>query len=421
MPLAILALTALRRPTLRVGRRLRAFHPGAGRADGHRRRRPQRPARPDRADVARPCRLLCHRRLYGRDPDPQGRRASGSRFRWRAWSRASSALLLALPALRVTGPYLAMVTIAFAFIVEHGTIEWRDLTGGQNGLMGIAPPIARRQRLRRARDGGARGLAARALRSMFFYRLAAQRLGQGAWSRCATREIAARSIGLNPVIVKTAAFAFSAVFDGLAGAIFAPLLMFVAPDSFPFSQSILFLLAVIVGGAGWVLGPVVGAVISVCLPGAAVEPRRIPAAVLRRAAAGGAVARAGGRARHARAASAPAIDPRRGRCDGFRSLRPSCSRQRARRDWRSRPRHRVRRHQGRDRRQLQRRARPDHQRHRAERRRQDHRAQHDRRLLSAGHRQRSGSATTSSPARRPGRSRAPASRAPTRPRSCSAR
>src|ERR687897_724824 len=35
--------------------------------------------------------------------------------------------LLALPALRVTGPYLAMVTIAFAFIVEHGTIEWRDL------------------------------------------------------------------------------------------------------------------------------------------------------------------------------------------------------------------------------------------------------------------------------------------------------
>ena len=48
--------------------------------------------------------------------------------------------LLALPALRVTGPYLAMVTIAFAFIVEHSTIEWRTLTGGQNGLMGIVPP-----------------------------------------------------------------------------------------------------------------------------------------------------------------------------------------------------------------------------------------------------------------------------------------
>ena len=48
--------------------------------------------------------------------------------------------VLALPALRVTGPYLAMVTIAFAFIVQHGTIEWRTLTGGSNGLMGIPPP-----------------------------------------------------------------------------------------------------------------------------------------------------------------------------------------------------------------------------------------------------------------------------------------
>ena len=42
--------------------------------------------------------------------------------------------------------------------------------------------------------------------------------------------------------------------------------MFVAPDSFPFSQSILFLLAVIVGGAGFTLGPVIGAAISVVLP-----------------------------------------------------------------------------------------------------------------------------------------------------------
>src|SRR5690349_20593663 len=48
--------------------------------------------------------------------------------------------LLALPALRATGPYLAMITIAFAFIVHHGTVEWKDLTGGQNGLMGLVPP-----------------------------------------------------------------------------------------------------------------------------------------------------------------------------------------------------------------------------------------------------------------------------------------
>jgi branched-chain amino acid transport system ATP-binding protein len=48
--------------------------------------------------------------------------------------------LLALPAMRVRGPYLAMVTIAFAFIVEQIAVEWSGLTGGQNGIMGIPQP-----------------------------------------------------------------------------------------------------------------------------------------------------------------------------------------------------------------------------------------------------------------------------------------
>jgi ABC-type branched-subunit amino acid transport system ATPase component len=79
-------------------------------------------------------------------------------------------------------------------------------------------------------------------------------------------EVAARSIGLNPVSVKAAAFMLSAMSAGIAGGIFASLLAFVAPDSFPFSQSILFLLACVVGGAGWVLGPAVGAAVTVVLP-----------------------------------------------------------------------------------------------------------------------------------------------------------
>ena len=48
--------------------------------------------------------------------------------------------LLAIPALRVRGPYLAMVTIAFGFIVEQGAAEWGALTGGWNGLLGIPTP-----------------------------------------------------------------------------------------------------------------------------------------------------------------------------------------------------------------------------------------------------------------------------------------
>jgi ABC-type branched-subunit amino acid transport system ATPase component/ABC-type branched-subunit amino acid transport system permease subunit len=172
--------------------------------------------------------------------------------------------LLALPALRVAGPYLAMVTIAFAFIVQHGTIEWRGLTGGANGLIGLPAPTLG-SLVFGEREIALLAVVLAGVALLFFQRLAASGWGKG---MIAVRdaEIAAGSIGYNPVIVKTAAFSFSAVFAGVAGGMFAPLLMFVAPDSFPFSQSILFLLAVIVGGAGFTLGPLVGAVISVVLP-----------------------------------------------------------------------------------------------------------------------------------------------------------
>src|SRR4029078_794755 len=45
--------------------------------------------------------------------------------------------LLALPALRVRGPYLAMVPIPFGFVVQNSASEWKTLTGGQNGIMGV--------------------------------------------------------------------------------------------------------------------------------------------------------------------------------------------------------------------------------------------------------------------------------------------
>jgi branched-chain amino acid transport system ATP-binding protein len=172
--------------------------------------------------------------------------------------------VVAMPALRVSGPYLAMVTIAFAFIVQHGTMEWRALTGGASGLMGLTAP-AIGVVVFTERELAILAVLVAGLSLYVFWRLAGSAWGKAMVAvRCS--EIAARSIGLNVVIVKTAAFTLSGAFAGLAGGMFAPLLMFVAPDSFPFSQSILFLFAVVVGGAGWVLGPVVGAVVIVVLP-----------------------------------------------------------------------------------------------------------------------------------------------------------
>ncbi len=188
---------------------------------------------------------------------------------WAAWPVGAliAALLgglLALPALRVKGPGLAMVTIAFGFIVEHGAVEWRALTGGQNGLMGIAQPSLP------GVEGGERALALIALAVLGVALAAYARIARGSWGAAmrAVRdsETAAASIGVNPLVVKTVGFAFSAALAGLAGGLFAPLQGMVTPGMFSFLQSILFVLVVMIGGAGTVVGPVAGAVVVGLLP-----------------------------------------------------------------------------------------------------------------------------------------------------------
>jgi len=172
--------------------------------------------------------------------------------------------LLAVPAVRMAGAFLAMVTIAFAFIVEHGAVEWRSMTGGQNGLMGFPmPKLAGHMFSERDLVLFATGLAGL---SLYLFR----RLADSGWGMAMTgirdAEIAASSLGYRPFAVKAAAFTIAAAMAGLAGGLFTPLMMFIAPSNFPFSQSILFLFAILIGGAGTVLGPLAGALVTVLLP-----------------------------------------------------------------------------------------------------------------------------------------------------------
>jgi branched-chain amino acid transport system ATP-binding protein len=168
--------------------------------------------------------------------------------------------LLALPAVRVRGPYLAMVTIAFGFIVEHAAVEWRGVTGGQNGLMGTFAPAGFGER-----GVALLSIAVAALATLGYAILEKTKFGK-AMRAVRDAEVAAESIGLAPVRIKTAAFAISALCAGVAGALFAALSGFVTPSTFAFSQSILFVLVVMIGGAGFVAGPLVGAAIVVLLP-----------------------------------------------------------------------------------------------------------------------------------------------------------
>ncbi|HLX29417.1 MAG TPA: ATP-binding cassette domain-containing protein [Casimicrobiaceae bacterium] len=177
---------------------------------------------------------------------------------------AIAGALLAVPALRVRGPYLAMVTIAFGFVIEQSAAEMKGLTGGWNGIMNIPRPQLANYPMNEL------GIGIFSIVMLAVLLLLFARLRDSTWGLAmrATRdaEVASQSIGLNLVTIRTVAFVVSAFLAGVAGAIFAVLANFVSPESFPFFQSITFLLVVLVGGAGTVLGPLAGAIVVVLLP-----------------------------------------------------------------------------------------------------------------------------------------------------------
>ena len=177
---------------------------------------------------------------------------------------AAIGALLALAALRVSGPYLAMVTIAFGIIVEHALIEWVGLTGGPGGIFNIPKPTLA-------------GVALPLPRYYFVVAAAAalalwmtHNLMSSAWGRAFIAvkgsEIAAESLGLGTYGLRTAAFTISAAFAGAGGCLFSFLNGYVSPDSFTLQTSILFLLIVLFGGLGILAGPLVGALVLVLLP-----------------------------------------------------------------------------------------------------------------------------------------------------------
>jgi branched-chain amino acid transport system ATP-binding protein len=193
-------------------------------------------------------------------------------YQWSFWPALAvsaviaglAGVLLAIPALRVRGPYLAMVTIAFGFVVEQGAAEWQNLTGGWNGLSGIPAPTFF------GADIGEKGIAFLTVALTALASVAFARLSRSPWGSAmrAVRdsESASISIGLDPTLIRTTAFAISAIAAGIAGGVYASLSNFISPESFPFFQSIVFLLVVMLGGADRLLGPLVGACVVVLLP-----------------------------------------------------------------------------------------------------------------------------------------------------------
>jgi ABC-type branched-subunit amino acid transport system ATPase component/ABC-type branched-subunit amino acid transport system permease subunit len=177
---------------------------------------------------------------------------------------AIAGVIMAVTAFRAKGPYIAMVTIAFGFVIEVLANRWVALTNGPMGIFGIAKPYWFGSRLSAVGYFYLIAFAALAL-TMITLNVLSSRVGR---TLVAIREseVAAESLGINVYAWKTMAFVVSGIFAGIGGVFFAHQSSFINSESFRFSQAITFLAAAILGGSGTVFGPLVGTVLLVLLP-----------------------------------------------------------------------------------------------------------------------------------------------------------
>jgi branched-chain amino acid transport system permease protein len=164
--------------------------------------------------------------------------------------------VLAYPTVRVRGVYLAVITIAFGLVFQNILVEWLPVTGGTQGLIGIPRGAVFGTTLTRPIYFW---VVAGCLIVAFIvqYNVIHSRYGR-AMRATAQSENAAKALGINLAAIRTLAFVISATLAGLAGGLYTFLNLFVNYETFTFFHSVSFLLMVILGGIGTLIGPIVG-------------------------------------------------------------------------------------------------------------------------------------------------------------------
>ncbi len=167
--------------------------------------------------------------------------------------------LVGFPALRLTGIYLVIATIAFGFIVEEVAARWESVTNGNEGMR-VKPVDLFGSTL--SRDGY--GFYYLCLAALILVLLAALNLLRSPTGRAfvAIRdsETAAKSMGVNLAVYKVLAFSISAAITGLAGCFYAHKLSFISPEMFTLLLSLEFIIVIIIGGTFGLHGAVLGAI-----------------------------------------------------------------------------------------------------------------------------------------------------------------
>lgn len=168
--------------------------------------------------------------------------------------------IIGLPAVRLSGQFLAVVTLGFGLSVPRLVLYWSDFTGGYAGIL-LTPPNWLSNNL------------------ILFYMIVVvamiitwtisniinSRIGR-IFMAIRESEVAAQATGINVAFYKAIMFATSAFFTGLAGGLYAYWIGFVSPNDFTIVTSFLVLGMIVVGGLASIPGAIIGAVIFTLLP-----------------------------------------------------------------------------------------------------------------------------------------------------------
>ncbi|NJO21694.1 MAG: branched-chain amino acid ABC transporter ATP-binding protein/permease [Sphingomonadales bacterium] len=170
-------------------------------------------------------------------------------------------LIAGLPALRLRTFYFAMTTLGLSTIVTQIALAWKTVTGGGVGIQGPMMPVP----LDSPWGFYFFCLALALFVTWMTCNVSASRYGR---SLVAIRdaEVAAEAVGIHKPRLLAAVFLFSGALAGVAGGLFASLQSYITPDAFTFDLSVLFFIAILIGGRGSILGPMIGTAILTILP-----------------------------------------------------------------------------------------------------------------------------------------------------------
>ncbi|MGB9820434.1 MAG: alpha/beta fold hydrolase [Pseudothermotoga sp.] len=167
-------------------------------------------------------------------------------------------LTLGFPSLRLTGFYLAITTMGFGVAVEQIIGAWKDLTGGHIGIRNIP-------KLGNEIQSYYIILLVLLLCMYIFHVVTSHKTGR-ALKAVRENPLVARTFGVNLTYFKVLAFVIGSAYAGLAGALYAHTIGYIAPSNFGLSKSLELLAIVVIGGMGISFGPIFGAAIYTILP-----------------------------------------------------------------------------------------------------------------------------------------------------------